>query len=132
MLVPKHGTGRRACADRCADVLGCAVTAMLAVTAANASIANPVTDHALLPVSASLTGRTLPTTWAWPIVTDAQKVNVAYPDTDAIYWMMPHKVEPGIRPVVNGTFPSARFLSFTPPKYYLAEGPTARFKRILS
>ena len=22
MLVPKHGTGRRACADRCADVLG--------------------------------------------------------------------------------------------------------------
>mgnify|MGYP003557832070 CR=1 FL=1 len=113
-------------------MLGCAVTAMLAVTAANASIANPVTDHALLPVSASLTGRTLPTTWAWPIVTDAQKVNVAYPDTDAIYWMMPHKVEPGIRPVVNGTFPSARFLSFTPPKYYLAEGPTARFKRILS
>ena len=113
MVVPKHGTGRRACADRCADVLGCAVTAMLAVTAANASIANPVTDHALLPVSASLTGRTLPTTWAWPIVTDAQKVNVAYPDTDATYWTMPYTVEPGTRLVVHATFPTAPFMSIT-------------------
>ena len=93
-------------------MLGCAVTATFAVTAANASIANPVADQAVLPVSTSLTGRTLPTTCAWPIVTNAQKVNVAYPDTDATYWTMPYKVEPGTRLVVNGTFPSARFMSF--------------------
>jgi len=93
-------------------LLGCAVTATLAVTAANASVADPLTDQAALSVSPAPVSRTIPTSCAWPIVTNAQKVNVAYPDTDATYWTMPYKVEPGTRLVVNGTFPSARFMSF--------------------
>ena len=56
--------------------------------------------------------RALTSSCAWPIVTNAQKVNVAYPDTDATYWTTPYRVEPGTRFIVKGTFPNARFMSF--------------------
>ena len=49
---------------------------------------------------------------AWPVVTNASNVNVAYPDTNATYWTTPYKVEPNTRLVVNGNYPSARFMSF--------------------
>lgn len=49
---------------------------------------------------------------AWPVVTTASTANVAYPDTNATYWTTPYRVEPNTRLIVNGNFPSARFMSF--------------------
>jgi hypothetical protein len=49
---------------------------------------------------------------AWPVVTDPEQANVAYPDTAATYWTTPYRVEPGTRLVVNGSYPDARFFSF--------------------
>lgn len=37
--------------------------------------------------------------------------NFAYPDTTARYWMMPFD-SPWVRMTINGTYPSARYMSF--------------------
>lgn len=53
-----------------------------------------------------------PTECAWPVITDPEKTNVAYPDTSATYWTTPYRVEPGTQLIVNGQYPQARFFSF--------------------
>lgn len=49
---------------------------------------------------------------AWPIITNSESVNVAYPDTDSTYWTTPYRVEPDTKIVVNGTYVNSRFMSF--------------------
>lgn len=49
---------------------------------------------------------------AWPVITNANQANVAYPDTSATYWTTPYRVEPGTKLVVSGSFVDARFMSF--------------------
>lgn len=48
---------------------------------------------------------------AWPVVTNAEQFNVAYPDTSATYWTAPFQYEPGMTLTVQGEFPQARFFS---------------------
>lgn len=48
---------------------------------------------------------------AWPVVTDAEQFNVAYPDTSATYWTTPFQYQPGMTLTVSGSFPEARFFS---------------------
>lgn len=48
---------------------------------------------------------------AWPVVTNADQFNVAYPDTSATYWTTPFQYEPGMTLTIQGEFPQARFFS---------------------
>ncbi|MBG0854947.1 hypothetical protein I2W78_24650 [Streptomyces spinoverrucosus] len=50
---------------------------------------------------------------AWPGVVRPSRLNIAFPETNATYWMMPYRVGEGERLVVDGTYPSARFTSLT-------------------
>lgn len=48
----------------------------------------------------------------WPIQIAVSAGNVFYPDSIASYWVMPFKVQDGLRVVISGTFPDARYASF--------------------
>lgn len=50
---------------------------------------------------------------SWWFLTTAQSFNVALPDTSAAYWTTPFLAEPGLKIVVKGPFPDARFMSLT-------------------
>jgi hypothetical protein len=51
---------------------------------------------------------------SWPIETTGTGLsNVAYPDTDATYWTMPFDTSRWKALVIAGTYPEARFFSFT-------------------
>ncbi|MFC5801014.1 hypothetical protein [Streptomyces formicae] len=50
---------------------------------------------------------------AWPAVVSPTRLNFAFPETNATYWMMPYRLGEGDRIVADGTFPSARFTSLT-------------------
>lgn len=92
--------------------LVCILAAGLAVSTTSAAIATGSAAPAATAVTSRTDARALTSSCAWPIITNAQKVNVAYPDTDATYWTTPYRVEPGTRFIVKGTFPNARFMSF--------------------
>lgn len=64
------------------------------------------------PASAAATGSSVLPPCAWPIITNSESVNVAYPDTDSTYWTTPYRVEPDTKIVVNGTYVNSRFMSF--------------------
>lgn len=48
---------------------------------------------------------------AWPVITNAEQFNVAYPDTSATYWTTPFQYQPGMTLTVSGSFPESRFFS---------------------
>ncbi|MGW2557961.1 hypothetical protein ACWCXB_01690 [Streptomyces sp. NPDC001514] len=50
---------------------------------------------------------------AWPAVVSPTRLNFAFPETNATYWLMPYQLGDGDRLVVEGTFPFARFSSLT-------------------
>ncbi|MEU1405866.1 hypothetical protein ABZ471_26520 [Streptomyces sp. NPDC005728] len=50
---------------------------------------------------------------AWPAVVRPGRLNFAFPETNATYWMMPYRLGEGDRIVAQGTYPSARFTSLT-------------------
>ncbi|MFI5491331.1 hypothetical protein [Actinoplanes sp. NPDC051859] len=58
--------------------------------------------------SAALAGPTC----AWPEEVGAEAENVALPDTNARYWVMPIKANLGRQITVTGVFPDARYFSF--------------------
>lgn len=59
---------------------------------------------------------------SWPIETTGEgATNVAYPDTDATYWTIPYDSGRWPEMRITGTFPQARFMSFT---VYDATGST--------
>ncbi len=49
----------------------------------------------------------------WWFVTTAQSVNVALPDTSAAYWTTPFVAAPGLKILIKGSYPNARFASVT-------------------
>ncbi|MET7602999.1 hypothetical protein ABZU45_08905 [Streptomyces avermitilis] len=49
----------------------------------------------------------------WPAVVNPSRLNFAFPETNATYWVMPYQLSKGDRLVVDGTYPSARFTSLT-------------------
>ena len=50
---------------------------------------------------------------AWPGVVRPSRLNFAFPETNATYWVMPYRLSQGDRIVAEGTYPSARFTSLT-------------------
>ncbi len=50
---------------------------------------------------------------AWPVEVSLDALNVAYPDANASYFVMPYLLPPGESLVVEGAFPFARFSSLT-------------------
>lgn len=48
----------------------------------------------------------------WPVVSDPDTVNVAYPDEAAIYWLTEVPSVPGTRLRIEGRVPDARYFSF--------------------
>ena len=48
---------------------------------------------------------------AWLYAVTAYSANQFLPDTAAAYWVEPFQIEPGLRIVVSGTFPDARYAS---------------------
>jgi hypothetical protein len=53
-----------------------------------------------------------PLTCSWAAGSDPDAANVAFPDTNATYWLARFTVEPGTRLVINGSYPKARYFSF--------------------
>ncbi|MEU6670635.1 hypothetical protein [Streptomyces sp. NPDC046727] len=50
---------------------------------------------------------------AWPAVVRPGRLNIAFPETNATYWMTPYRLGRGESIVAEGTYPSARFTSLT-------------------
>jgi hypothetical protein len=48
---------------------------------------------------------------SWWFETTPQSANVALPDTSAAYWTTPFFADPGLKIIVKGQFPNARFMS---------------------
>jgi hypothetical protein len=49
----------------------------------------------------------------WPVEVAVDALNVAYPDTNASYFVMPYLLSPGQSLLVEGAYPFARFSSLT-------------------
>lgn len=58
----------------------------------------------------------------WVAASDADKANIAFPDSAAKYWVAVAPVTPGTRLRIDGRFPDARYFSFN--AYDLALRPT--------
>jgi hypothetical protein len=50
-------------------------------------------------------------TCAWPVKVDADTANAALPDTAATYWVERFPVAPGLRIILSGVYPDARYAS---------------------
>ena len=48
----------------------------------------------------------------WPIKADPDRINIAFPDEGAQYWLTNIPLVPGVDVVITGTFPRARYMSF--------------------
>src|SRR4051812_14325282 len=55
---------------------------------------------------------TVPGDCAWPVRSNADRGNVAYPDASAQYWVSSFAGAPGTHLEINGRFPHARYMSF--------------------
>lgn len=71
----------------------------------------------LLPAAAASAQSVDPGDCAWPAKADPDRVNVAFPDEGARYWLTPFEVAPGTSMTIRGRFPDARYIS-----YHLYEG----------
>src|SRR3954454_22945306 len=54
----------------------------------------------------------LPGDCAWPVRSNADRGNVAYPDESAQYWVSSFAGAPGTHLEIHGQFPHARYMSF--------------------
>lgn len=50
---------------------------------------------------------------AWPFIVDVDDQNIAYPDPNATYWAIPLELAANEKLTLQGTYPSARFMSVT-------------------
>src|SRR6476659_827218 len=55
---------------------------------------------------------TVPGDCAWPVRSNADRGNVAYPDSSAQYWVSSFAGAPGTHLEIRGRFPHARYMSF--------------------
>jgi hypothetical protein len=86
--------------------------AVLALAAAPLALTAAAITGSAAQASAS-TSPTLARSCAWPLVDSATAGNVFAPDSSATYWIQPFTVQSGLRIVVQGRFPDARYTSFT-------------------
>ena len=93
---------------------GVAALSVLALTSACSPAASPVGTAAGSPATtpsptaeASAAAQACP----WYIAATVSAANAGLPDTAAEYWLEPFQIAPGLRIVVSGTFPDARYAS---------------------
>ncbi len=63
---------------------------------------------------------------SWGIVSNGNSLNIAYPDASATYWTQPLFLSEGDSFTITGTFPGARYISFTtyyPDGYIYSSSP---------
>lgn len=48
---------------------------------------------------------------AWQIMSNSTNLNIAFPDVNATYWVLPYALADGDRIDLNGTYPYARYMS---------------------
>jgi len=48
---------------------------------------------------------------SWPVESTPTSANVLYPDSNSTYWTTPYRVRPGMRIILRGTYPTARYFS---------------------
>ncbi|MEO9327766.1 hypothetical protein ABFT43_07630 [Gordonia sp. B21] len=48
---------------------------------------------------------------AWQLMSNSTDLNVAFPDADATYWVLPYALGPGDSIRLSGTYPAARYFS---------------------
>ncbi|MBJ8344290.1 hypothetical protein JGU72_06355 [Antrihabitans sp. YC2-6] len=48
---------------------------------------------------------------AWEFMSNNQVLNIAFPDTNATYWVLPYALAPGDSIQLSGTYPYARYMS---------------------
>ncbi|MFF1625398.1 hypothetical protein [Streptomyces sp. NPDC058272] len=88
--------------------LAVGILAVLAVPSANAAV------PAVPAVPAGTGGASVPkVSCGWPAVVSPSRLNFAFPETNATYWVMPYQLAKGDQLVAEGTYPSARFTSLT-------------------
>jgi hypothetical protein len=96
-----------------------AVCGVLALTSACSSAASPAGTAGGSPAIASspaagASAAAKACSWNFAltsIAATASSANVGLPDTAAGYWLEPFQIAPGLRIVVSGTFPDARYAS---------------------
>lgn len=49
---------------------------------------------------------------SWPTIANRTVNNIAYPDTNATYWVLGYRLAPGENLELRGAFPAARYISF--------------------
>ena len=111
-----------------------AALSVMALTSACSPAASPVATAAVSPAmapspSAAATASTPATSQVCPwviqaTVSSASSANAGLPDTAAEYWLEPLQIAPGLRIVVSGTFPDARYASLQ--VYNKVGGPFTR------
>ncbi len=87
-------------------VSGCSTAATAAPSGSATAAAAPASASS---VGASAPAAGQPCSWAYGVT--ASSANGGLPDTAAAYWLAPFQVAAGLRIVVSGTFPDARYAS---------------------
>lgn len=87
-----------------------AVAALVLAGACSPSPTAPASGPAAggAPAASGLAGTQ---TCAWPRQVDASTSNTIIPDTGAVYWIQFFQFAPGLKIVLSGTFPDARYAS---------------------
>ncbi|GAD84039.1 hypothetical protein FEK33_06650 [Nocardia asteroides NBRC 15531] len=76
--------------------VGCAVAMALAVVGVTAPVSAGAPDSPLC---------------AWRFMSNSTVLNVAFPDANSTYWLMPYALGPGDSIELSGTYPAARYFS---------------------
>ncbi len=90
------------------DVLLGLVTLALVAGCSPAAVASPGASSTVVPASGQAGARAC----AWPEEVDAYSSNTVIPDAADVVWIDSFQVAPGLRIVLSGTFPDARYASF--------------------
>jgi hypothetical protein len=89
-----------------------AVIGFLLVACSAVSTALPPASNGGLETAQTVNGRT-DFSCNWGLLSNGQELNVAYPDSNATYWVQALKLNAGDSIRIRGSFPGARYFSFT-------------------
>lgn len=85
---------------------------LLTLTLAACSSEAPQPQTSSSPITPSVETLQVSANCAWLLRSDADLLNIAYPDEGALYWVAAIPALPGTRLRVEGEFPQARYFSF--------------------
>ena len=88
-------------------VLGLATLVLVAACSVGPTVSPGASSSVVVPASGQTGGQAC----AWPEEVDAYSANTVIPDTADVVWIDSFSVAPGLRIVLSGTFPDARYAS---------------------